>query len=544
MRNSKVAAAWLMGRQTEPGGLLRRKCACGQHSTGGECEECRRKKRGTLQRSAPGSARLGEAPPIVHEVLRSPGQPLDPAARQALEPRFGHDFSQVRVHTDRRAAQSARAVDALAYTVGREIVFAGGRYQPHQGEGLKLLSHELAHVVQQDGRDSSGPLRIGPAGDSLEQEADRAESGVGVARGNGATSLLQRKITLVNTDANMPGDPDAPAEETKDKPKVSTTEGVQGWLDKLCPSGGWKVDGQGVINSPRRDTFCAETRSPGQAHFRSSGTPTSCQCLCELTAEGSDDVRVHVTDALQVEGTTYLASNHGEGTTIPPQNSGGFDVLVSGLEYTKHEGSGDSSPLKGKNQPKQEIRSPAWLIFAHEVCGHAWLGRGQDRIIEHALTPQGDRTSVDIENRIRREHSRRTGDNLGLRRGVIDYNLDPDPARRKWRGSVYEVAEDETLSKIAERLGMTEEQIPTFVRRKTGETVTAGEEVHPGELLAILGLHWHEVIEGETVERVARMWGRTPAAVLRANPQITNPQHIEVGWRLLIPPNISPPKGR
>ena len=64
-------------------------------------------------------------PPIVHEVLHSPGQPLDPATRAFMEPRFGHDFSTVRVHTDARAAASARTVNALAYTVGRDVVFSG-----------------------------------------------------------------------------------------------------------------------------------------------------------------------------------------------------------------------------------------------------------------------------------------------------------------------------------------------------------------------------------------------------------------------------------
>ena len=63
----------------------------------------------------------------MHQALRSPGQPLDHATRAYFEPRFGHDFSQVRVHTDDRAAASARAVNARAYAVGREIVFAAGR---------------------------------------------------------------------------------------------------------------------------------------------------------------------------------------------------------------------------------------------------------------------------------------------------------------------------------------------------------------------------------------------------------------------------------
>jgi hypothetical protein len=88
-------------------------------------------------------------PPIVQDALRSTGQPLDPATRAFMEPRFGHDFSHVRVHTDARAAESAQAVNALAYTVGPDVVFGAGQYAPHSREGQRLLAHELTHVVQQ-----------------------------------------------------------------------------------------------------------------------------------------------------------------------------------------------------------------------------------------------------------------------------------------------------------------------------------------------------------------------------------------------------------
>lgn len=90
-----------------------------------------------------------EVPPIVHEVLRSPGQPLNAQTRAFFEPRFGHDFSRVRVHTDARAAESAEAVNALAYTAGRNVVFGAGQYAPTSSIGRKILAHELTHVVQQ-----------------------------------------------------------------------------------------------------------------------------------------------------------------------------------------------------------------------------------------------------------------------------------------------------------------------------------------------------------------------------------------------------------
>lgn len=99
------------------------------------------------------------APPLVNEVITSPGQPLDLSTRQFMESRFGHDFSGVRVHADAKASDSARQIEALAYTAGRDIVFAAGRYEPATAAGRHLLAHELAHVVQQTGGGSGAIQR-------------------------------------------------------------------------------------------------------------------------------------------------------------------------------------------------------------------------------------------------------------------------------------------------------------------------------------------------------------------------------------------------
>ena len=120
------------------------------------------KKGQQLQRFAVSAARPEEVPPVVDEVLRSPGQALDDTTRAAMQTRFGFDFSQVRVHTDARAAASARAVNALAYTVGRDVVFAEGHYAPGTPTGAHLLAHELTHVVQQRGT-GTPPIQRAPA---------------------------------------------------------------------------------------------------------------------------------------------------------------------------------------------------------------------------------------------------------------------------------------------------------------------------------------------------------------------------------------------
>ena len=167
--------------------VLQRACACqGSQSGAGECEGCKKKK-ASLQRSPFASQAPSAAPPIVHDVLRTPGQPLDPAARRKMETRFGRDFSAVRVHADSRASESAEAVRALAYTVGSHVVFGAGRYQPGSPWGARLLAHELTHVVQQRGAEASvqrhsisaePSLAIGPENDAAEREAERASKSV------------------------------------------------------------------------------------------------------------------------------------------------------------------------------------------------------------------------------------------------------------------------------------------------------------------------------------------------------------------------------
>src|SRR5262249_2366426 len=151
----------------------------------GKCEECSNL---AVQRSARNSQDTARSPnsalAIVDEVLRSPGRPLDAETRALFEPRFGHDFSRVRVHTGERAAASARAVNAWAYTVGEHVVFGERQYAPHASAGQRLLAHELTHAVQQTGssRLTSGAPQVGESNDIYEQEADVVANQVLAAR--------------------------------------------------------------------------------------------------------------------------------------------------------------------------------------------------------------------------------------------------------------------------------------------------------------------------------------------------------------------------
>lgn len=134
----------------------------------------------------PGGLEQAAVPPLVHEVLRSPGQPLDPATRAFMEPRFGYDFGHVRVHTDARADAASASVGARAFTVGGDIVFRQGELAPHTQSSRALLAHELAHTIQQsaspgisshDGGGPAGRLSAAPTGIARQPAAGARDSG-------------------------------------------------------------------------------------------------------------------------------------------------------------------------------------------------------------------------------------------------------------------------------------------------------------------------------------------------------------------------------
>jgi hypothetical protein len=158
------------------------------------CADCAEEGEATpvlLTSSAPTGHAV--APPIVHEVLRSPGQPLDVSTHAFFERRFGHDFRQVRVHTDTKAAASSRAVQATAYTVGQHIVFADNKYAPTTSAGRRLLAHELTHTIQQEGNGAVGStLYVRSAHDPSEREAEGAAAALTPATITPLTPRLAR----------------------------------------------------------------------------------------------------------------------------------------------------------------------------------------------------------------------------------------------------------------------------------------------------------------------------------------------------------------
>jgi hypothetical protein len=206
------------------------------------CSKCgakdKERKKGVLQRTAVQEG-SGQAPQIVYEVLHSPGQQLDSSTRAFMEPRFGHDFSRVRVHVGADAENAARSVQARAYTIGRDIIFGSGAFMPETREGTRLLAHELVHVIQQrsSGEDSrSMQIRVGELNTPREQEADRIADTV-----TGSPSSISRVVPgydapgwTIQRDKDDGGKVKAPPPWTVDdlKKMLDTCDGGLGILAK------------------------------------------------------------------------------------------------------------------------------------------------------------------------------------------------------------------------------------------------------------------------------------------------------------------------
>jgi hypothetical protein len=408
------------------GGLLQRKCDCGTHTMGAaKCSGCSKERQTTLQRSATSRNRTNSpnhgVPPIVHEVLRSSGQPLDSNTRAFMEPRFGHDFSRVRVHTDARAAESAREVNALAYTVGRDVVFGRGQYAPGTSGGLHTLAHELTHALQQGGSNrtvqpkpgvagegseyqsrqvagqaGSGTLKIGEPGDAFEREADSTaaavmstgeprltdgQSGAGTLRRLTAP-LLQRR--LVVNPANF-----APLPAGQQGPPDRLTHAVQNLLADTCPAGGFLVNATTGVVTPGTNTFCT-SHPPLLAGVREAdqtSTPVGCGCICDVIASGQTS-----TIAYRAGGPETEAVGGTTGTS-PASPTVNVDPTFQG-QYS----------INGK-----WVDVPFYLLLAHELCGHA-LSLMQGTQVPAGPGPVGgtpphERRAVDVERQIAGEHN-------------------------------------------------------------------------------------------------------------------------------------------
>src|SRR2546421_619809 len=137
-----------------------------------------------------------EQPSLVKDVVGSGGgSPLDRDTKGFMESRLGADFGDVRVHTDATASESARSVQAHAYTIGSDVVFQSGKYQPESDSGERMLAHELTHVVQQrsgpvDGTPAPGGIQVSHPSDRFEQAAESSADRVMSSSASAPTATL------------------------------------------------------------------------------------------------------------------------------------------------------------------------------------------------------------------------------------------------------------------------------------------------------------------------------------------------------------------
>jgi hypothetical protein len=217
-------------------------------------------------------------------VARQAGEPLPAATRDFFEPRFGHDFSRVRVHTDSEAAAAARGVRARAFTLGQHIVFGRAEYAPATAHGKLLLAHELTHVVQQG------------------------------ASGAASTGVVQRKIAVEPTDDATDPAHNMPVEEQRNI--------VGALVHDLCP------DFEVPPSSPLR----VESRGGGCADIQNATRPphAGCCCLCVLTRSGQQ-WRIVIS-----QNESPNTSESGHTVTINPSDS-----PVESMHWTGAGGAGE-----------------------------------------------------------------------------------------------------------------------------------------------------------------------------------------------------------
>ncbi len=432
--------------------VLQRQCACGNQTHGGaECPTCTDEKKLLQRKSADNFP--GQVPAVIHDVLRSPGQPLDFATRAFMESRFGRDLSNVRVHADPQAAASAQAVNSLAYTVGRDVVFAPGQYAPHGNRGRRLLAHELTHVIQQGAAEYSGSRPdMSSTDDSSEQQADATAELVLNGRYPERLSArpagtLQRKMNVAKPADKIPTPGGVGVVQTN-------AQTVKNYLTVMCPGGSVAVDGGtgavsistsfcsgghaaavglGIAGSAVLGAGGAALGSKIGASIQSgsggsggliggiigagvgavggavggallgklfdkspaerSATATGCGCICDIA--NSKNLWTILVDDARWPHTDFDDDDAADGKK--PGGTGGI-VTTPSPNSPKLWGAATAS---GK-----ALDVDPWLVLGHELCGHGWLGNaGKHGPDEAAARGEGGhQETVARENLLRREH--------------------------------------------------------------------------------------------------------------------------------------------
>jgi hypothetical protein len=313
-----------------------------------------------------------------------------------MESRFGHDFSRVRVHTDAKAAKSAQAVNAHAYTVKQDMIFGAEQYAPKTASGRQLLAHELTHVVQQKRNHSPQQLlSLGAINDAAEYEADTIAHQIDAGQPidsvhTQSNPKIQRFVKVDKPVDKIPN----PGGKGLDQTNAAT---VLSYLTTLCPGGSVAVDSSGNVSI--NHAFCTDT--PLAAGLAGPPTPspallskerTGCTCLCDLG--NSKNLWT-----IKVDDSNWPQTNFDD-----PDAAAG----------KKPGGSGGTVTTPSPNSPKlwgaatvsgKALNVDPWLVLGHELCGHGWLGNQGRSEPEKPLRGEGGhQETVQRENELRKEH--------------------------------------------------------------------------------------------------------------------------------------------
>ncbi|HLG14203.1 MAG TPA: DUF4157 domain-containing protein [Blastocatellia bacterium] len=301
----------------------------------------------------------------MHEVLNSPGQPLDTHTRAFMEPRFGHDFSQVRVHADTRAAESARTVNALAYTVGSDIAFGGGEYAPGTKGGRRLLAHELTHVVQQQGRTrlASKSFGLSTPFDPAEREAETAAENIVEGR---QTPTITLAATGVQRDVGW-------AQRGRDPYGTAVDAGVE-------PS---VQPGQPAQTPPTTPPTTPTLPTVVVGHFRNTGsTADSGENNC---ANCPRALGVHTTDfknGMELRGD-ITGHTAGAQYDFKRTREGGIWKKVGGTwTQTHHDGPGENDDRTDNDEQLTPVNNH---IYAEDIPGLGSNPAGGDAAATEAV---------------------------------------------------------------------------------------------------------------------------------------------------------------
>jgi hypothetical protein len=331
--------------------------------TGETMEEPKKKKEQTLQRKSAAYNEVSHPPAIVDEVLQSSGEPLDRATRALMYERFGYDFGNVRIHRDARAAESARAVNACAYTVGSNVVFAVGQFSPRTTAGQRLLAHELTHVVQQ----------------RAAATAPRAERSIGKrwnAAAISATGISLQRMIFVN-------------------PPAAVSD-ILGQVNTLC---------KGFFGSAGSQITAACSAAARTKN-------KSCECLCDAAHDLKRTYTINVKPAAVSTKSETLF----DGSTAAVPETSVFPETLVGTNPTisMPTSAGSKAEFGCFDSSGKPLWAPNWRILAHELCGHGRLRQ------THAGEDVGNRPShdstIDTENEIAKEHGEAARGHFAARR--------------------------------------------------------------------------------------------------------------------------------